>query len=155
METDTSDISSAAPNLRVESRFARSGKKRIIYLIGAEPMLIPYQNMIRCHHPPAAFPIHLLLLPKKKSTLLSGKSSRTYAKTIYFQVDCTAVGKLCSAFFFCMCVFYASFYVRTSLDVHRGAFKMSFVAILNMTRRLSGSSARSECQLMTKDTCGS
>lgn len=55
METDTSDISSAAPNLRVERRFARSGKKRIIYLIGAEPMLIPYQNMIRCH-PPCRFP---------------------------------------------------------------------------------------------------
>lgn len=67
----------------------------------------------------------------------------------------TAQRVLNYAVHFFLYVFYASFYIRTSLDVHRGAFKMSFVPILNMTRRFLGSSARSECQLMTKDTCGS
>lgn len=90
------------PKFRVESRFARSEKMH--HLPDRRRTCAHSLSKHDLSSPPAAFPIHLLLLPKKKSTLLSGKSSRTYAKQFIFRLTAQRVVNYAVHFFVCVCV---------------------------------------------------
>lgn len=68
METDASDISSAAPNFGVKSRLCPHGKA-VIYLVGSGSVLGARQK-INKKITPAAFAMRLLPLPKEMNSLI-------------------------------------------------------------------------------------
>lgn len=130
METDASDISSAAPNFGVKSRLRPHGKAAI-YLVGSGTVLGARQEINKKNHHPRCFPNAFVTAAERNELSYLGNPPGPLQKQFIFCL--TALQVLNYAIQF-LCALYAPSTSRNSLDVDE-ALKTSSEATWNTTGR--------------------